>query len=65
MNDRDLQDYVEDIVENFNSLKSGLGICWSEGLAMTIISQAVSMYNADHINQNLSATMKIQEGEIQ
>lgn len=65
MNNRDLQDYVEEIVENFNSLKGCLGMYWSEGLAMTIISQAVSMYNADHINQNLSATMKIQEGENQ
>lgn len=64
MTDKNLQDYVEEITENFDSLKGCLGMYWSEGLAMTIISQAVSMYNADHINQNLNATMKIQEGEI-
>lgn len=65
MTDRDLQDYIKEIVENFYSLRSNLGLHWSENLAMTIISQAVSMYNADHINQNLSATIKTQEGEIQ
>lgn len=65
MTDRNLQDYIKEIVENFYSLKNDLGIHRSEDLAMAIISQAVSMYNADHINQNLSATMKVQEGEIQ
>ena len=64
MTDMNLEDYVEEITKSFDSLKGGLGMYWSEGLAMTIISQAVSMYNADHINQNLNATMKIQEGEI-